>query len=109
MAAALIVGLAGVVPHGAVAQVANNGITTGMTCEQFMGMVKSGDQQTLGIAILWLDGVYAGRSGVDAFPPGFAATLAQGAGGNCASSANSARLLIDVIADVHKQSGTKAP
>jgi hypothetical protein len=109
IAAALAVGLVGMAPRAAFAQVANKGITTGMTCDQFMGLVKSDDKQTLGIAILWLDGVYAGRSGLDSFPPGFAATLGQAAGGTCAIGVNSARLVVDVLSDIHKQYGQTAP
>jgi len=86
-----------------------------MTCGEFVALLraaKAGDQvdkQTSGVAIMWLDGVYAGRSGITDFPAGWNRTLSQGLGGTCAISVNASRPVLDVIADLRRQYGGSPP
>jgi hypothetical protein len=77
-------------------------ITPGLTCGEFMELLKS-DPTLAGAAMLWLDGVYAGRSSAPAFATDWATTLSEGVGGLCAVKFNARRPLIDVVAEVRRQ------
>jgi hypothetical protein len=91
----------------------NKAISVNMTCADLRDLIRAGEKQSVGVAILWLDGVYADRATIESFPSGWMQTLGQAVGGMCAITVNGSRLVIDVIADVHKQYGqslpTKAP
>jgi hypothetical protein len=95
--------------------VLNLPFTSSMTCGELLALLKAGkagdqvDRQTGGQAIGWLDGVYAGRSGVTDFPAGWNRTLSQGVCGNCAISVNASRPVLDIIADLRRQYGSVAP
>jgi hypothetical protein len=78
-------------------------ISTAMTCGEMMAFVKEHDNETLGVAVLWLDGVYSNQSGKTSIPGGWARTLGEGVGGACAMAANSARKVIEVIGEVHEK------
>ena len=57
-----------------------------MTCREFTSLMKSGDKRTGGLAILWLDGFYSGRSGLTELPASWTRTVAQGIGGPALSA-----------------------
>ncbi len=86
----------------------NQPITVALTCGEFLAVNKA-NHTWGGTAILWLDGVYAARTGITAFPAGWARTLAQGVGGNCAINVNEFRPVLDIIAIVHQQYGGPEP
>lgn len=80
-------------------------VPVSMTCGEFTALMKSGDKRTTGLAILWLDGYYAGRSGLSELPAGWVRTVGQGVGGTCAISVNDRRTVLDVIAQIHREYG----
>jgi hypothetical protein len=84
----------------------NQPIKSALTCEEFMALLKAGDKRTSGIAILWLDGFYAGRSGLTELPAGWVQTVSQGIGGTCAIGVNASRTVLDVIGQLHREYGT---
>jgi hypothetical protein len=89
--------------------VLNRPFTSAMTCGELLVLLRAGaagdavDKLTGGAAISWLDGVYAGRSGITDFPAGWARTLSQGVGGTCAITVNASRPVVDVISDLRRQ------
>ena len=78
-----------------------------MTCGEIKSLLTSGDKRTGGLAILWLDGYYAGRSGFGELPAGWVRTVSQGVGGTCAISVNEQRTVIDVIGQIHREYGNR--
>ena len=58
----------------------NPPIALTITCAELKALFKAGDKRTAGVAILWLDGYYAGRSGLSELPAGWARTVSQGIG-----------------------------
>jgi hypothetical protein len=81
----------------------NQPINSGMTCAEFKGLLKAGDKRTSGLAILWLDGFYSGRSGLSELPAGWTRTVSQGVGGTCAITVNDHRTILDVIGQIHRE------
>jgi hypothetical protein len=81
----------------------NQPVDSTMTCEEFEGLLKSGDQRRIGLAILWLDGYYSGRAGLTELPVGWVRTVSQGLGGTCAVSVNAQRSVLDVIGQLHRE------
>jgi hypothetical protein len=90
------------------AQPLNPAISSAMTCGELLLLLKSPDHAG-GLAILWLDGVYSGRSGITELPAGWVRTVSQGIGGTCAITVNASRPVLDVIAELHREYGKPAP
>ncbi|MBV9687846.1 MAG: hypothetical protein JO096_11650 [Alphaproteobacteria bacterium] len=84
----------------------NQPVPVTLTCAEFKGLLKSGDKQAGGLAILWLDGYYAGRSGLGELPAGWVRTVSQGLGGICAIRVNEGRTVLDVIEQIHPEYGS---
>jgi hypothetical protein len=78
-----------------------------MTCGEFNALLKSGEKRTGGLAILWLDGYYSGRSGLEELPAGWVRTVSQGVGGTCAISQNEQRTVLDVVGQIHREYGSR--
>ncbi len=76
-----------------------------MTCGEFTALLKAGEKRTGGLAILWLDGFYSGRSGLSELPAGWTRTVSQGIAGTCAISVNDRRSVLDVIGQLHREYG----
>jgi hypothetical protein len=74
-----------------------------MTCEEFQGLLKAGNQRTIGLTILWLDGYYSARAGLTELPVGWVRMVSQGLGGPCAVSVNAQRTVFDVIGQLHRE------
>jgi hypothetical protein len=74
-----------------------------ITCAELKALFKAGDKRTAGAAILWLDGYYAGRSGLSELPAGWARTVSQGVGGTCAITVNDGRTVLDVVGQLHRE------
>src|SRR5215472_17945319 len=51
---------------------------TTLTCAATQVLWRAGDMLTGGLAILWLDGYYSGRSGLTELPAGWTRTVARG-------------------------------
>ena len=85
----------------------NPPIALTITCAELKALFKAGDKRTAGVAILWLDGYYAGRSGLSELPAGWARTVSQGVGGTCAISVNDGRTVLDVIGQLHREYGSQ--
>ena len=85
----------------------NQPIPVAMTCGEIKSLLTSGDKRTGGLAILWLDGYYAGRSGFGELPAGWVRTVSQGVGGTCAISVNEQRTVLDVIGQIHREYGSQ--
>jgi hypothetical protein len=83
--------------------IANQPIKSTMTCEEVKGLLKAGDKQTIGLAVLWLDGYYSGRAGLSELPAGWTRTVGQGLGGTCAISVNAHHTVLDVIGQLHRE------
>jgi hypothetical protein len=83
----------------------NQPVALTITCAELRALFKAGDKRTAGAAILWLDGYYAGRSGLSELPAGWARTVGQGVGGTCAISVNERRTVLDVIGQLHREYG----
>ncbi len=96
-------------PPAGAAPVRNRELSTSLTCAEFMTIMRSGDRTSLGIAILWLDGVYAGRSGESGFPAGWARTLGEGIGGTCAITVNAGRPVLEIIAEIRRKYDQSVP
>ena len=84
----------------------NQAVPLTMTCQEFRALVTS-DKRTAGLAILWLDGFYSGRSGLSGLPAGWIRTAGQGVGGTCAITVNASRTVLDVIGQLHREYGTR--
>jgi hypothetical protein len=78
-----------------------------MTCGDLNALLKAPDKRTGGLAILWLDGYYAGCSGLSELPAGWARTVSQGVGGTCAISVNEQRTVLDVVGQLHREYGSQ--
>ncbi len=78
-----------------------------MTCGDLKGLLKAADKRTGGLAILWLDGYYAGGAGLSELPAGWARTVSQGVGGTCAISVNEQRTVLDVVGQLHREYGSQ--
>jgi hypothetical protein len=87
--------------------VPNQPVPLTMTCAELRALFKAGDKRTAGTAILWLDGYYAGHSGLSELPAGWARTVGQGVGGTCAISVNERRTVLDVIGQLHREYGSQ--
>ncbi|MBV8505081.1 MAG: hypothetical protein JOZ11_04645 [Alphaproteobacteria bacterium] len=85
----------------------NQPIALSITCAELKALFKVGDKRTAGAAILWLDGYYAGRSGLSELPAGWARTVGQGVGGTCAISVNDQRTVLDVVGQLHREYGNQ--
>jgi hypothetical protein len=85
----------------------NQPIALTITCGELKTLFKAGDKRTAGAAILWLDGYYAGRSGLSELPAGWARTVSQGVGGTCAISVNERRTVLDVVSQIHREYGSQ--
>ena len=88
------------------AQPLNEPVSSTMTCQEFKALM-AGDKRTAGLAILWLDGFYSGRSGFSELPAGWVRTVSQGLGGTCAISVNASRTVLDVIGQLHREYGSQ--
>jgi hypothetical protein len=53
------------------ATTSNHPVALTITCAELRALFKAGDNRTAGAAILWLDGYYAGRSGLSELPAGW--------------------------------------
>jgi hypothetical protein len=62
--------------------------------------LKAPKKRTGGLAILWLDGYYAGRSELSELPAGWTRTVSQGVGGTVAISVNEGRRVLDVVGQI---------
>jgi hypothetical protein len=89
------------------AQPLNQSVPVTMTCGEFNALLKSGEKRTGGLAILWLDGYYSGRSGLEELPAGWVRTVSQGVGGTCAISQNEQRTVLDVVGQIHREYGSR--
>ena len=78
-----------------------------MRCGDLTALLKAADKRTGGTAILWLDGYYAGRSGLSELPAGWARTVRQGVGGTCAVSVDEPRTVLDVVGQIHRDYGSQ--
>ena len=85
----------------------NQPIALTITCGELKTLFKADDKRTAGAAILWLDGYYAGRSGLSELPAGWARTVSQGVGGTCAISINEQRTVLDVVGQIHRDYGSQ--
>jgi hypothetical protein len=85
----------------------NPPIPVTMTCGDLKALLKAADKRTGGLAILWLDGYYAGRSGLNELPAGWTRTVSQGVGGTCAISFNEQRTVLDVVGQIHREYGSQ--
>ncbi len=85
----------------------NQPVALTITCAELKALFKAGDKRTAGTAILWLDGYYAGRSGLSELPAGWVRTVSQGVGGTCAISVNEARTVLDVVGQIHREYGSQ--
>ncbi len=83
----------------------NPPIPVTITCGDLNALLKAADKRTGGLAILWLDGYYAGRSGLSELPAGWARTVSQGVGGTCAITVNEQRTVLDVVGQIHREYG----
>src|SRR5580700_10538195 len=92
-------------PQPETPQLLNQAFKSTMTCDEFKALLRAGDKHTAGTAILWLDGIYSARSGVNDFPQGWGRTLSQGVGGICAITVNASRPVIDIIGMIHRDYG----
>lgn len=90
------------------AQPPNPPISSTMTCGELLPLLKSKDHAG-GLAILWLDGFYSGRSGLTELSAGWVRTVSQGIGGTCAITVNASRSVLDVIGELHREYGSPAP
>ena len=81
----------------------NQPVALTITCAELKALFKAGDKRTAGAAILWLDGYYAGRSGLSELPAGWARTVSQGVGGTCAITVNDGRTVLDVVGQLHRE------
>lgn len=88
---------------------ANRAFSTAMTCGELLALVHAGERQTVGAALLWLDGVHAGQAGLTDFPPGWTRTLARAVTGTCAMDINAARPVLEVVAEVHQRAMRPPP
>lgn len=86
----------------------NPAISASLTCGELVPMLHAADKRTGGLAIIWLDGYYAARAGVTAFPANWSHTLSQGVGGSCTMDVNAGRTVLDVIAQLHRDYGGDA-
>ena len=84
----------------------NQPVALTITCAELKALFKAGDKRTAGAAILWLDGYYAGRSGLSELPAGWARTVSQGVGGTCALTVNDGRPVLDVVGQPHREYGS---
>jgi hypothetical protein len=94
-------------PQPGDAPLPNQPIALTMTCAELRALFKAGDKRTAGTAILWLDGYYAGRSGLSELPAGWVRTVSQGVGGTCAISVNERRTVLDVVGQLHREYGSQ--
>ena len=94
-------------PQAADAPTPNQPIALTITCGELKTLFKADDKRTAGAAILWLDGYYAGRSGLSELPAGWARTVSQGVGGTCAIGVNEQRTVLDVVGQIHRDYGTQ--
>ncbi len=85
----------------------NQPVALTITCAELKALFKAGDKRTAAAAILWLDGYYAGRSGLSELPAGWARTVSQGVGGTCAISVNDQRTVFDVVGQLHREYGSQ--
>ncbi len=85
----------------------NQPVALTITCADLKALFKAGDKRTGGVAILWLDGYYAGRSGLSELPAGWVRTVSQGVGGTCAISVNDGRTVLDVVGQLHREYGSQ--
>jgi len=85
----------------------NQPIPVTMTCGEIKSLLTSGDKRTGGLAILWLDGYYAGRSGLGELPAGWVRTVSQSVGGTCAISVNEQHTVLDIIGQIHREYGER--
>jgi hypothetical protein len=81
----------------------NRPVSLTITCAELKALFKAGDKRPAGAAILWLDGYYAGRSGLSELPAGWARTVSQGVGGTCAITVNDGRTVLDVVGQLHRE------
>ena len=95
------------IPQPGDAPLPNQPVAVTMTCAELRAIFKAGDKRTAGAAILWLDGYYAGRSGLSELPAGWARTVGQGVGGTCAISVNEGRTVLDVVGQLHREYGSQ--
>ena len=84
----------------------NPPIPVTLTCGEWRALL-AGERRAAGLAILWLDGYYAGRAGLPGLPAGWVRTVSQGVGGTCAISANDRRTVLDVIGQLHRDYGSQ--
>ena len=94
-------------PQPADASTPNQPVALTITCAELKALFKAGDKRTAGAAILWLDGYYAGRSGLSELPAGWVRTVSQGVGGTCAISVNEQRTVLDVVGQLHREYGSQ--
>jgi hypothetical protein len=92
---------------GGVPTTLNPPIPVTMTCGDLSALLKAADKRSGGLAILWLDGYYAGRSGLSELPAGWVRTVSQGVGGTCAISVNERRTVLDVVGQLHREYGSE--
>jgi len=86
--------------------------TAAITCDEILKLVLSKDaaeKQTGGMAVTWLDGYYAAHAGITEVAPGWSRVLIQGLAGACRMNINEKRPVLDLIAQLHRDYGTKLP
>jgi hypothetical protein len=91
-------------PQSDTPQPLNQAFKSTMTCGEFNALLKN-DKHTAGTAIIWLDGIYSARPGVNDFPAGWVRTLGQGIGGVCAITVNASHPVVDIIGKLHRDYG----
>jgi hypothetical protein len=81
------------------APVQNPPVSVTLTCAEMRTMLRAG---TGGLAILWLDGYYAGRVGLPELSADWADTITYTVGTVCAVARNNGRQVLEIIARAHR-------
>ena len=81
------------------APIRNPPVSFTITCAELRTMLQAGSG---GLAILWLDGYYAGHAGLTSLPADWAYTITYTVGTVCAVARNNGRLVLDIIARAHR-------
>jgi hypothetical protein len=84
--------------------------STKLTCSEFNMLLHSeSTRRTAGTAIIWLDGYYAGNAAIAEFPADWLRIVSQGVGAICGIGNNASRPVLDVIAELRRQTTGGSP
>jgi hypothetical protein len=88
----------------------NPPISTTLTCHELNVLLHSeNSRRTGGLAIIWLDGYYAGNAAIAEFPADWTRIVSQGVGAICGIGNNGSRPVLDVIAELRRQATGGSP